>query len=294
MNFIAPTFLSETFQNFYEEILRQKEKALRESDNQDVVVLSNYAKKDTANDNEDSEEDLSTESLEEDLDLQQVVTSNNNLSNIELCQNIQRRLRIYLEEQALKVTYQLGEYAQSNFKEAMYLMTIMADEVFLTLDWPGQSYWKKNLLETQLFQTQVAGDMFFERLETLLNSHNPVKHDIGTIYLLVLSLGFRGKFRDRDDEGKIDWYKKQLFHLINHRKSDLYQPGRKHLVNAVYEHNVSLPVSKGLPDVRSWVYTILGVAGVYLFVTYVLWYKVVRDIDEALQFIFDQARMLPL
>ena len=290
MNFIASTFLSETFQSFYEEVLRQKERALRESDNQNVVALVQPPKKEMDSDEEDN---LESEGMEENPEFQ-IMTSSNNLPNIELCQNIQRHLRLYLEEQALKVTYQLGEYAQSNFKEAMYLMTIMADEVFLTLNWPGQDHWKKNLLETQLFQTQVAGEMFFERLEGLLQSSNPAKHDLGAVYLLVLGLGFRGKYRDNDDDGKLDWYKKQLFHMINHRRSDLYQTSRKHLVNAGYEHNVTLPLSKGLPDVRSWVYTILGVVGVYVFVTYILWYKVVRDIDEALQFIFDQARMLPL
>lgn len=296
MNFIAPSFIAETFQHFYEEVLRQKERALRESDHQAVSLFQKTTKLEKNDDEGESEEDLASEILEDEAEQDNIdiVTSEKNVINIELCQNIQRRLRLYIEEQALKVPYQLGEYAQSNFKEAMYLMTAMADEVFLTLQWPGRTHWKKHLLETQLFQTQVAGELFFERLDALLENADPVKHDLAVIYLLALGLGFRGKYRDFDDDGKIDWYKKQLYHLINHRKSDLYAPGRKHIVNAVYEHNVSMPVSKGLPDVRSWVFTILGVAVVYLFVTHILWYKVVRDIDEALQFIFDQARMLPL
>lgn len=291
MNFITPSVLTTVFQSFYEEILRQKERALRETEVGLQLLTPALVKDRFANDSmNETPQDLDNENTEEDEDLNSIDEGNNRA----LCNTIQRHLRIFMEEHSLKINYQLGEFGRSNFKEAMYIMAAMADEVFLTLGWPGRNIWQKNLLETQFFQTQIAGELFFDRLDALLASPDSVKNELAMLYLLSLSLGFRGKYSQHDDLGKIQWYKKQLFHMLNHHTSDLYQPGRKHMANAPYEHNFTLPPAKSLPDVRSWVFTMGGVVGMYFFVTYILWYKVVRDIDEALQFIFEQARMLPL
>ncbi|MBX9976903.1 MAG: DotU family type IV/VI secretion system protein [Alphaproteobacteria bacterium] len=326
MTLLRSNFIASVFQDFYEEILRQKERALRESEDGNVHLFSKKVSPKQADDEEgvldegnrissdamdgnsidvdanDNNADLSTETNDEALaqaygdESQESFQFEGSIveKNIELCHNIQRKLRIMLEEQSLKASYQLGEYAQTNFREAQYLMAALADETFLTIAWPGKKQWRKHILETQLFHTQVAGELFFSRLDLLLEAADPTRSDLAVVYLLCLSLGFRGKYRDLDDEGKIDFYKKRLYHLINNRESDLYSPGRKYLSNALYEHNISVPFSKGLPDVRRWLMTFAGVGCVYLFVTYVLWYKLVRDLDEALQFIFDQARFLPL
>lgn len=335
MTVLRSNFMTNAFQDFYEEILRQKEKALRESETTDLS-LEESADKDlkaleqTANrerlsllntlDDTDillddlgegvhsdsvASESIDTaldNSIEEALRKERLAEGKTNplLDKpddqviYQLCQNIQRKLRIFLEEQSLSASYQLGEYAQSNFREAQYLMAALSDEIFLNLHWLGQKQWAKHLLETQLFQTQVAGELFFTRLDVLLNAADPTRNELAMVYFLCLSLGFRGKYRDLDDEGAINYYKKKLYHLVHNRESDLFTPGRKYLSNTMYEHNLTLPLSKGLPDIRHWLFTFGGIACVYLFVTYVLWYKLVRELDEALQFIFDQARFLPL
>lgn len=292
------SFIMECFQEFYEEVLRQKEKALRESEGETVKLLL----EDTTEAEEESEElppeeDLSGEELEGETPSQLEQKSfkkETSETNLVLSQNIQRKLRLFLEEKMLQASYQLGHHAQGNFKEAEYAMAALADEVFLNLHWPGVQQWKKHLLETQLFHTQIAGEQFFVRLESLLQEHDPARNDLAMLYLLCLSLGFRGKYRGMDDEGKLNLYKKKLYYLAHHKESDLYDPGRKYLVHAAYEHNSTLPQSKGLPDVRTWVMTFAGIGVFYLFVTYILWYGVVRDVDEAIQLIFEQARSLPL
>ncbi len=302
-------FISSVFQEFYEEVLRQKEKALRESESGSVTFegVSSSGSKDFPPALGDSSpgssikddgviggEGVEQEEIETVQRFPSFEETKGQQGSVTLCQGIQRKLRLFLEEESLKASYQLGEYAQSNFREAQYLMAALVDEIFLNLQWPGKKQWRKHLLETQLFQTQVAGELFFSRLELLLEAADPTRNELATIYLLCLSLGFRGKYRDMDDEGKIDFYKKQLYHLINNKESDLYGLGRKYLTHAVYEHTIALPLSRGLPDVRSWLITFVGIAFTYLFITYIVWYKLVRDLDEALQFIFDQARSLPL
>jgi type VI secretion system protein ImpK len=280
-------YLVQSFQSFYEELLRQKERALRESEGEHVKLEIAQTK------SGDVIEELVVTDDEDQAEKDIPITTTFE-ANLELAQNIQRRLRILLEEQALKSAHHLGDFAQSHFKEAQYLMVAIADEVFLTLNWPGQRHWERHLLETQLFQSQVAGESFFDKLDFIISNPDPMKAELAILYLYCLSLGFKGKYRGIDDQEKIQWYKKQLFTLINHRDTDLFLPGRKYLFNNLYDYTLSAPPTKGLPDVKSWVITFVGVATVYLFITYVLWYKIVRDLDDALQLIFDQARMLPL
>jgi len=311
------SFLVQAFHDFYEEILRLKAKALRASDQDDVEeqiahnLLGEGEDGETSLQSDDDNITQALEKKEDDGGAQKSLTpanqpvpangSQGQQSTINpadasamLFQNIQRRLRIFLEEIALQASYQLGEYAQTNFKEAHYIMAAMADEVFLNLNWPGRVMWRKNLMESQLFQSQTAGELLFERLDKLLEIADPSRVDLAMVYLEAISLGFRGKYRGQDSDPKIDFYKKQLFHFINRRDSDLYSPGRRTLINAPYDYNISLPPSKGLPDVRSWVLTFFGVAITYLFVTYILWYRVVSDLNEALEYILEQAKAMPL
>ncbi|HEY7116735.1 MAG TPA: DotU family type IV/VI secretion system protein, partial [Tepidisphaeraceae bacterium] len=44
----------------------------------------------------------------------------------------------------------------------------LADEIFLNTEWEGRSYWVSNLLETKIYQTHAAGELFFQKLERLL------------------------------------------------------------------------------------------------------------------------------
>ena len=287
MSIPASSFIVTSFQLFYEEVLRLKERALRESDDHDVE--DDIA--DLANENEE-DQDQDTDGASDNA----VLAANDAVADAKdiSFQNIQRKLRIYLEEQSLKASYQLGDLAQANFKEAYYIMAAMADEVFLNFNWPGRIKWRKNLLESQLFQSQSAGDLLFQRLDALLEVADPARVDLAVVYLQAISLGFRGKYRDQNSDEKISYYKKQLFNFVNRKDSDLYTPGRLRLLNAPYEHNVTLPPTKGLPDIRTWVMIFSGVALTYLFVTYVLWYRVVSDLNEALEYILEQARSMPL
>lgn len=244
--------LTKNFQDFYHEVLRQKELALRASG---------------------------------------VVESEEVAQN--LCHKIQHRFRLLLEEQSMAAAQQVGEFASLFYQEAQYVMVALADEVFLGLNWSGRKQWEKNLLEAQLFQTQIAGELFFKKLDALLESNDPIKAQLSTVYLCALGLGFRGKYRGQDDGGRIKRYRLALFQMSHRRPVTLFQPGRAYLMESCYHHILSSPFSRGLPDVRFWLYAFGGVLSFYLLSTFVLWYKLVRDMDSAITLIIDQTKMFP-
>lgn len=255
------SFLIQNFHEFFNILLRQKEFALRATEGNDPQKLA-----------------------------QQPEDTDNPLVN-----TIQRRLSILLEEQAIESTVQAGEFASSSYQDALYAMVAYADEVFLNISWAGQKQWENNLLESRFFQTQIAGELLFRKIEDLISTNDPMRADLAIIYLLILGLGFKGKFRDEDENyEQLYLYRQQLYRMINRHPSTLYDPGRHHLMQDCYEHVLDSTLSKGLPEIRMWFLIFMGIIGVYLFASTVLWYKLVKDMDESIGHILQQAHQMGL
>lgn len=256
------SFLVQNFHEFFNLLLRQKEFALRANEGNDPLKLEQQSQEDTSN---------------------------------PLINTIQRRLSLLLEEQAIQSTVQAGEFAISSYQDALYAMVAFADEIFLNIPWIGQKNWENNLLESRFFQTQIAGELLFEKIEELISNNDPMRADLAIIYLFILGLGFKGRFRDEDtNPEQLALYRQQLYMMVHRHPSTLYEPGRGHLIEECYEHVLDSIVSKGLPEIRMWLLTFVGVLGVYLFASTVLWYKLVKDMDSSIGNILQQAQQMGL
>lgn len=292
----GPHPLVSGFYSFYEEVLRQKARALRDSQGL-IAIKHTDAEEDKAAPNTENASDKE-DTLKEGAPPIHDSLITDHIRDVSA--DIQRRLLIALESSHDGYANDAGDHDTTLVKHVRYLMAALADEVFLTLPWCGQKDWQRSLLELNLFQSHVAGEVFFERLDGLLDKRVYVaKRDsdqecLTQLYFLCLSLGFRGRYRGSEHNETIAAYKARLFQRLYGHTPTLHGAGRRILSKDPYQHNVSMPYSRGLPDVRRWVMTFAGVLGVYLFVTYILWYKIVRDVDDAIQLIFDQARYLPL
>lgn len=247
--------IAENFQAFYYEILRQKEKALRLSIPSEIF--------------EDPSAPVTVEA-------------------------IQTKLRSTLQEQLVKMEYAVGLGNTAVFRDAQYLMVSLADEIFLTLQWGGARIWESQLLEAQIFQTQIAGEYVFKKLDLLLESSEPSREDLAYLYFMVLSLGFRGKYRGMDEEGKIQWYLNHLYKIIQGRFPKLTQSDKALLIKECYDFTLTEPAGKGLPDNRTWAIIIGGVVIIYVLITYVVWYRLAAEMHTALNHIFSQIRNNPL
>jgi type VI secretion system protein ImpK len=211
-----------------------------------------------------------------------------------LTHKIQRRLKLILEQQSLNAATQVGEFAVSHTQEAQYIMAALADEIFLNLDWWGTKEWEEHLLESQLFHSQIAGELFFKKIDTLLTNNDPTTIDLAILYLWCLNIGFKGMYRDEDPEKKINAYREQLYAFIMHQSPTLFKPGREHLFDQPYNHRTSLPTTKGFPEMRSWLVAFGAIFFIYIFISTVLWYKLARDINEASAYILQQAKSMGL
>jgi type IV/VI secretion system ImpK/VasF family protein len=273
------------FQEFYYELLRQKERALRLGEG----MASLYGGQLDVSQNDDFEENESTEILPENNGK----AKNRDLVN--LVHGIQDRLARVIDDQQKNISLKGGNAEQIQvYRDAHYVMAALADEVFLNLSWPGVSTWQKSMLETRIFGSQVAGETFFTKLDELMVSTSIFRVDLAYVYYMALSFGFKGKFRSTTDEDQAHQYQSKLLAILSGDNGSLLDGEKKHLIDSAYNATFTGSPTKGLPDVKTWAVWISGVAIVYIIITYVVWYKLSSDIHQALNQIFEQSRRQPL
>lgn len=189
------------------------------------------------------------------------------------------KLQSFLEEQAMTANLGGNSFLENYYAEAQFIMVALADEVFLSLDWPGKPYWEASLLEQRMYNTHSAGQVFFERLDTLLRNKDPVRVDLAVLYLNALGLGFRGKYRHFDDEGALQNYRESLFIFINRREPYLYKE-KVHLFPDSYAHTLEGGKAKELPTLRNWYFVFGGIGLAYVLISYIIWYSATVDVDR--------------
>ncbi|MBW8309812.1 MAG: DotU family type IV/VI secretion system protein [Candidatus Paracaedibacteraceae bacterium] len=271
---ITQNFLMQNFQEFYRELLIQKEIALRTLEDMPDMPSSETSTK--------VEDSLSNAEPPQNIKIETITDS------------IQYTFRIIFERFSLNAQNQVGEFAISHFQDALYAMVALLDEIFLSFSWVGKERWERNLMEKQIFHTQIAGELVFRKIDDLLAGNDPVRNDVANIYMMILSLGFKGKYRDQDAENQVTWYRHELYKMINRHAPLLFSVGRDYLIPECYDHVISMPAGKGIPDVRSWVSAFAAILLVFIVVSSFLWFKLVKDMDDALGQILTQAQKLGL
>ncbi|MEW5773759.1 MAG: DotU/TssL family secretion system protein [Thermodesulfobacteriota bacterium] len=198
------------------------------------------------------------------------------------------RLATLLETQALDAKRRGGDYGANYYREAQYVMAALADDIFLNLDWAGREAWKARLLEYRLFGSKVAGEQFYRKLEKLLAERDPAYAEMAALYLLALSLGFRGRFRGDEESGVLDRYRRELFSFIYHRNPALEEHG-KELFPEAYAAVLGESEPRRLPHMRKWFAILALVALVLLVVSHGLWLDASADLEGVLDRILGRA-----
>lgn len=211
-----------------------------------------------------------------------------------VCDKIQQKFIALFEKFSLHSQYQPGEFASTYFQDFLYAMVAMLDEVFLSFPWHGQRRWRNNLMEKRFFHTQVAGELFFKKVEDLIQSNDSTRSDLAEVYLMILALGFRGKYRGEDDAGQLKWYREQLYVLIHKHSPSLFHPGRDQLIEESYNHTIGFETIRTLPKLKNWVVSFSTIVLVYVLISSFLWYGVVRELNDVIGQIMFQAQSLGL
>ncbi|SOE00376.1 DotU family type IV/VI secretion system protein [Caenispirillum bisanense] len=158
------------------------------------------------------------------------------------------RLQQFLESDARQFGRRATDFMLAQYREAQYAMVALADDVFLhELDWPGREQWREALLEQRIFNSRLAGDRIFERIDRLLAAGDRRLLQLAAVYLCILSLGFRGRHRGPGGEAAVRGYAQRLFELLSGREPELlgdFVTTTRPLVPAAYAHTVVGDISR--------------------------------------------------
>lgn len=192
---------------------------------------------------------------------------------------------------AMQVLHVSGTPTESYF-EAQYVMAAFADEVFIHMDWEGKSTWTSNLLESTLFHTHVAGELFFEKLDRLLRDRDPADKSLAAVYLTALSLGFEGKYHGVNDRGRLRRYRQELFSFVFQHPNDLANELKIAFPDAYVQN--TRKEKKKLTNPRVWVGVFCLVLLSYLAVSHGLWLNLKSELERQIVLIENRLTSMPV
>ena len=198
-----------------------------------------------------------------------------------------QRLLSVLERQALMAGDQ-PSFSLEVYREAQYVMAALADDVFVHLDWQGKDFWMSHLLESKLFNTHVAGEEIFKKVDRLLKDRDPVYADLAAVYFMALALGFRGRYYGQSDLSPLDLYRRETFSFI-FRDDPRVREESRYLFPKAYTRTLEELPKERFKDMRLWLSILAVVTATWLLSSHLQWVelsdKLKSDVTEVLALI---------
>lgn len=202
---------------------------------------------------------------------------------------ILQRLQALLDIQAQAVNRCGVDTVIARYREAQFAMVALADDIFLyEVSWQGRDVWRENVLEYRLYRTRVAGVRIFQAINRLLSSNDERNAELATIYLLVLHLGFRGGYREQEDQAPLREYLRRLYHFIHGRDPDQSDPERL-LIPQAYGQTMVEGTGRRYRLHLEWKWLLVGVIVLQLVVSQLLWSNFSTGLSDAATAVFQAA-----
>lgn len=158
-------------------------------------------------------------------------------------------------------------------------LAAFVDEAVLTADFPLRHEWEKNPLQLKYFGEQLAGNKFFDKLESMLPQIE-VTQDAVEIYYYCMLLGFKGRYAVYEQE--------KLLATMQNTANQLVKVGKIKPVelspNWVANDQPKPPEKKGMPvwaKVGAFAFT--GLAFIVYLVMFLLSSKFLQETVEKLR-----------
>jgi type VI secretion system protein ImpK len=107
-----------------------------------------------------------------------------------------QRMRSFIDR-AMRRASEVG-FSQQDVQEIGYALVAFTDELVMSKGGELRDYWLPRSLQLQLFNTNVAGEGFFNNLQNL--RHDQSRMEVLKVYYLCLLFGFQGRYRVRGGE----------------------------------------------------------------------------------------------
>ncbi len=122
------------------------------------------------------------------------------------------------------------KFSPEDFFLARFAVFAWIDEAILSSGWNEVNSWQAEPLQQVYYQTTDAGELFFDRLNTV----GPKQRDVREVYYLCLALGFTGRYCHAGDEILLDQMKNANLKLLSGSSEGLALPERSELFPEAY------------------------------------------------------------
>lgn len=181
---------------------------------------------------------------------------------------LQTQLLELIEQHSLGIQPYEANENDIVYNEVLYLLTVFTDEMFINIPWDGEKLWETSLLEEQLFQSHHSGNRLFDLLDGYLQNPANETRGFSVLFLLILCLGFKGKYMHGDVEKKVGYYKKQLF-ISFYQSNPIILKEIKALFPDAYMHTFITGVKLKFYNYRAWILSMfiaLAVIGLTVYI----------------------------
>jgi type VI secretion system protein ImpK len=137
---------------------------------------------------------------------------------VPMSEMVHQQLTIYVE-QTSRSALKAG-FSQQDTDDIRYALVALIDETMLQRGGELREFWLPRVLQLRYFNENVAGEAFFQRLESLRK--DTARRDVLRVYFLCLLFGFHGQYRIRG--GQVE-----LADIIDRVRDDL---SRANLLNS--------------------------------------------------------------
>jgi type VI secretion system protein ImpK len=107
-----------------------------------------------------------------------------------------QRMRSFIDR-SMRRASELG-FTQQDVQDIGYALVGLTDELVMSKGGELRDYWLPRSLQLQLFNTNVAGEGFFNNLQNI--RQDPSRIEVLKVYYLCLLFGFQGRYRVRGGE----------------------------------------------------------------------------------------------
>lgn len=171
-----------------------------------------------------------------------------------------------------------------NFDIEGYVLASFCDETMLHhVEWSGRSLWAERLLERSIYGTYRAGEAVFELADAASTLQRGVRREVAATLFLALACGFKGRYRKRDDNGRIRSAKNRLYELATDRAVTNAPSFRSHAKAAYGNTDLTkaTPVALNRPR-KVWMPAAV-VAAIWLTLSGMLWFWDNAELAQAAQ-----------
>ncbi len=165
-----------------------------------------------------------------------------------------------------------SDFPPEDYDQARFAICAWIDEAIMNSKWNERTAWQRDLLQLKFYQTANAGELFFDRLNSLAGHQN----DVREVYYLCLAMGFMGRFCKEEDRFLLEGLKTSNLKVLTGKSLGIPSMKKSELFPEAYPAETASPVQNksagrfGLLDIALAVFPAALFGVLFLIYTFVL------------------------